>query len=61
MRTAVIGVGRMGRCHIRVIHEIGLDLVAVCDRSEEALIGAGEEFGCPREAVSPVPSRCSNR
>ena len=49
MKTAVIGVGRMGRRHVQVIRDLGLELVGVCDQSTEALALTGEEHGVPVE------------
>jgi len=37
MRTAILGVGRMGRRHIQVVRELGYELVGVYDISETSL------------------------
>lgn len=37
MKVAVIGVGRMGRRHIKVVQDLGLSLVGICDENHEAL------------------------
>jgi predicted dehydrogenase len=31
MRTAIVGLGRMGRRHLEVVRRLGLEVVAVCD------------------------------
>lgn len=49
MKTAVIGVGRMGRRHIQVVRNLGLDLVGVCDQNHESLAIATKEHGVPLE------------
>jgi predicted dehydrogenase len=43
--VAVIGAGRMGRRHMEVARQLGLELVAICDRSTDVLDAAGAEFG----------------
>lgn len=45
MRTVVIGAGRMGRRHIQVVKDLGLDLAGVCDPSPESLALAEKEQG----------------
>lgn len=45
MKTAVIGVGRMGRRHLHVVKQLGLDLVAIADQNAEALALAETECG----------------
>jgi predicted dehydrogenase len=45
MKTAVLGAGRMGRRHIQVVKEMGLDLVGICDPNSEALELAYKEQG----------------
>lgn len=37
MKTAIIGVGNIGRLHLRLIEELGHELVAICDSDEEKL------------------------
>lgn len=44
MRVAVIGLGRMGRRHVEVVRGLGLDVVGVCDQSQECLDIARREF-----------------
>lgn len=43
MRTAIIGMGRMGRRHLTVARDKQLDVVGICDQFPEALAAAGEE------------------
>jgi predicted dehydrogenase len=45
MRTVVLGTGRMGRRHIQVVKEMGLELVGVCDVFPDALVLAQIEQG----------------
>jgi UDP-N-acetylglucosamine 3-dehydrogenase len=48
MRTAVIGIGSMGRNHARVYREIPeAKLVGVADINEAAVRTVGEQFGVP--------------
>ena len=49
MKAAVIGAGRMGRRHIQVVRELGMDLVGVCDVKAEALQLAEKEQQVPKE------------
>jgi len=43
MKIAIIGSGRMGRRHIQVARQAGLEVVGICDASEEALALAVKE------------------
>src|SRR5512137_1781335 len=45
MKTVVLGAGRMGRRHIQVVKEMGLNLVGICDPNPEALKLAEKERG----------------
>ena len=46
IRTAVIGVGAMGRNHARVYSDLpGVDLVGVADLDGQAAASVAEEFG----------------
>jgi len=45
LRTAILGAGRMGRRHIQVVRDLGLDLVGICDPNAEALNMADKEQG----------------
>lgn len=45
IRTVIIGAGRMGRRHIQVIRDLGLNLVGICDLNPDALSLATEEHG----------------
>ena len=47
MKTVVLGAGRMGRRHMQVVHEMGLDLVGICDHNSTALALAQSEQGIP--------------
>ncbi|MGC3972598.1 MAG: Gfo/Idh/MocA family oxidoreductase [Pirellulales bacterium] len=49
MKTAVVGMGRMGRRHVEVVLGKQLPLVAICDRFPEAVESAGNEFAVPTE------------
>lgn len=49
MKTVVIGTGRMGRRHIQVVKEMGLELVGICDPMPEALVLAEKEQGISKE------------
>lgn len=51
MKVAVVGVGRMGRRHVRIARELGLEVKAVADRAEASLIAASSEFTLPKEAL----------
>lgn len=44
MRAAVLGVGRMGRRHIQVVRQSGLELAGVFDISQSSLKLAQEEY-----------------
>lgn len=43
MNTIVLGTGRMGRRHIQVVREMGLDLAGICDPNQESLLLAQKE------------------
>lgn len=47
MKTALIGLGRMGRRHLQIIRELALDLVGVCDQHAPTVAAAGVECGIP--------------
>ncbi len=47
MKTAIIGVGRMGRRHIQVVRQLGFDLVGVFDVSQASLKLAQDEYTLP--------------
>lgn len=51
MKAAVIGVGRMGRRHVKVAQSLGLKIVGVCDVSHESLRTAAQEAGLPESAL----------
>jgi len=57
MRVVVIGVGRMGRRHIQVVKDLGLDLVGICDQNPESLNLALLEQGIsPKYHFQDVPA-----
>jgi predicted dehydrogenase len=41
--VAVVGAGRMGRRHMQVVKDLGLELAGICDVSAEALAAAAAE------------------
>lgn len=47
MKTAILGVGRMGRRHIQVVRQLDLELVGVFDTSQDSLRLAQEEYDLP--------------
>jgi predicted dehydrogenase len=49
MKAIIIGAGRMGRRHIQVIRDLGLNLVGISDSKPEALSLATEESGIPAD------------
>ena len=49
VKTAVIGAGRMGRRHIQVVQELGLDVAGVADPLPESLDACGKERGIPAD------------
>ncbi|HEY8151527.1 MAG TPA: Gfo/Idh/MocA family oxidoreductase, partial [Vicinamibacteria bacterium] len=51
MRAAVIGGGRMGRRHVKVVRDLGLELVGLADASAPALEAARSEDGVPADAL----------
>jgi len=52
LRVAVVGVGRMGRHHARIYHELeGVDLVAVADADAERRSALAAEFSCRAHAT----------
>ena len=44
MKTAIVGVGRMGRRHIQVVQQLGFDLAGVFDVSQASLKLAQDEY-----------------
>jgi len=44
MKTAIVGIGRMGRRHIQVVNQLGFNLVGVFDVSQASLKLAQDEF-----------------
>jgi len=51
MKAAVIGAGRMGRRHLKVVRDLGLEVVGLADASEEALGAAAREDAVPAGAL----------
>jgi predicted dehydrogenase len=49
VKTVVLGTGRMGRRHIQVVNEMGLDLVGICDPNQDSLLLAQKEQSVPPE------------
>lgn len=49
MKIVILGAGRMGRRHIRVVREMGLELVGICDHNSAALALAQSEQGISPE------------
>lgn len=49
MKTAILGVGRMGQRHIQVARDLELELVGICDQNPETLFAVGNEYGLAPE------------
>ena len=49
MKTAILGVGRMGQRHIQVARDLNLELAAICDQNPETLSVVGREQAIPAE------------
>ncbi|MBF0605429.1 MAG: Gfo/Idh/MocA family oxidoreductase [Nitrospirae bacterium] len=56
LRVAIIGVGQMGRHHVRVYSQIrGVDLIGVVDPNEKHARDAANTFGCPSfNTIDPI-------
>lgn len=50
MRAALIGLGRMGRRHLQVMKDLGLEIAGIADLHAESLAAAGDESGVPAAA-----------
>lgn len=61
IRTAVIGVGRMGRRHIEAARSCGLDVVGICDVNEQMLSLAAEQHGVGKERHFRNPAEMFRR
>ncbi len=48
-KVGIIGVGRMGRRHIQVVKDLGLELMGVCDQSPTSLALAAQEYNLSPE------------
>lgn len=51
MKTAIIGVGRMGRRHGQAIKALGWQIVGVCDQNAESLALTQQEFSLDARAL----------
>lgn len=51
MKAAILGVGRMGRRHIQVVRQLGLELAGVFDVSPDPLKLAQDEFSLASHLV----------
>lgn len=49
MKTSIIGLGPMGRRHIQVVKELGLEISGLCDKSQSAIEKTKAEFGFSNE------------
>lgn len=47
MRTAIVGLGRMGRRHVDVVRRLGLELVGVCDVRADVVAELVASAGLP--------------
>lgn len=47
MKTAILGVGRMGQRHIQVARDLKLELIGICDQNPETLATVGREHDIP--------------
>ena len=57
MRVGIIGAGRMGRRHIQIVRDLGLELVGIADQSLESLALAASEYEIsPQLQFSDVPA-----
>jgi predicted dehydrogenase len=51
MKVAVIGAGRMGRRHVQVVKDLGLELAGLADANRDALAGAAAEHAIPEDRL----------
>ncbi len=56
MRVAVIGAGRMGRRHVRIVSELGHTLAGLCDANAAAVQNAAREDGLDESVLFTDPS-----
>jgi myo-inositol 2-dehydrogenase / D-chiro-inositol 1-dehydrogenase len=61
-RAALLGAGRMGRRHLAVLRELGVEIAAVADPSDDSLRETAREHGVPdaalhRDAQAALASR----
>jgi len=59
LKIAIQGMGAVGSCLAKELHETGAELI-VCDINEEAIARAGEEFGATVVAVNEIYSVDAN-
>ena len=45
MKIAIVGLGRMGQRHLRVVQSVDLELVGICDINATTLSFATAEYG----------------
>jgi len=57
MRTAVIGLGRMGRRHVRIARQCGLEIVALSDLDPAACASVASEYGLAPDRRFEDPCR----
>lgn len=51
MKISIIGLGRMGLRHVQVARNLGLDIVGLCDASEQALASPAPGCRCRRRLL----------
>lgn len=51
MKTAIIGLGRMGQRHLQIAHALNLHLVGVCDTQPQSLEAVGKDYGLAGELL----------
>ena len=57
MKSAVIGVGRMGRRHVLALQALGIDVAGVCDPRSESLAETEKEAGIPERLHYSDPEK----
>ena len=50
LRTAIVGLGRMGMRHLEAVHRLGMTVVGLADMSAEALEAGAREVGLETES-----------
>lgn len=56
MKACVIGAGRMGSTHLRVLRKMGIEIAGVSDQRPESLEVAAKEFGLKRNQLFQDPA-----